>query len=680
MNFICLSVALCATAVISTPSLTESEISDAMMLIVDTLQKRHDEVRCWDSVDQSHGWLSSDRGNTTALTTLALLSAGESSHSPQLQRAIDYIWDIENPSSYLLTLRTSIWALLPDEYEKRLEKDTKTLMKTMSLQYGGWSKDGSVPDTLSSTSPLTREFGIIALRSAKQRGIRIPNKYFISMANATLSSQHDDGGWSYVQTRTGGKTTANMTVAGLNCLLGAQEALSSELKSSDMHKLQIAIDTGLAWLDEHARVVNHGGTALMSYLYALERVAMVCGLAEINNRDWYVEGAKAAVHSHCGVRKARGSTVNLSFALLFLSRGKAPFTLCELVPHKAKIDPYRVADEVTKKVANKTERNLSWQQLTLDDGIRQWLKLPFMFIQDSSILLQTIHDDESVMKLKSYLDAGGLIVMLATGKELNGSKNLAEKLCPTLEPIEHRSGHWAHHILEDAESIHLTVWNDGVRDRVIVIQGNGERLTRSKNSKLSKLFVNICCGNAELDSWPSRLNQYTTTDALQTFVLAKHSGSWDAEANAFHTLKCKVIPLDEISDQPYVWVGGIDKTEANEELVNHLIALADAGSTIVVESIGGHGHFALSVQEQIISKKSVVLNQFQHSNWNPHKRAWSIKHRLNVPCPLIARIGKGKIWFIDCDVRNALQGRSTWGVHGYTTESANDLVRFVQCD
>jgi len=61
------------------------------------------------------------------------------------------------------------------------------------------------------------------------------------------------------------------------------------------------------------------------------------------------------------------------------------------------------------------------------------------------------------------------------------------------------------------------------------------------------------------------------------------------------------------------------------------------------------------------------------------RRGWSIRNQKALPTPLIASIEKGSIIFIDCDLRNALQGHTAWGVHGYSTQSANELLQYVLC-
>ena len=660
------TVAICATCALGAPSVTDKDVKNAINMITTALEERHDELRCWDPVIQSKGWLHRHPGTTTALTTLSLLSAGVSYNSPKIQRAIDFIWEIEEPSSYLRALRISIWAVLPDTFERRLEKDTKQLLRSMSLELGGWSVIGT-PTKNEIVSPLIREFGVIALRDAHNRGITISKKYWLSIANAALKAQHADGGWAYSSSGTAGKSSSNMTVAGLNCLLGIDESCGRDLNTYDADKLHLAIEQALTWLDEHGTIKNSGGTALMSYLYALERVAMACGLSEVRSRDWYVDGCKSTFKAHCGKKKAKGSTVNLAFALLFLSRGNSPIAMSELVERKSNIDMYKVSDAITKKVSHKVETELSWRLLTQEESISSWLLSPFMLIQNHEVV-------QDIQKFQQYLQHGGMIVMLATGKSLQTCRNLAETICPDIEMEHYQRNHWGHNLLETADNVHFWVWNDNVRDRILVIQGDGEKLTRSSNSALARALVNICCGTIEIDQWKTRLHVTQTFKPLRKMILAKHSGNWDSEVAAYRTWRTEEKEFSEITKPSLVWVGGIDEDEITEVLISNIIETAKKGSTIIIESIGGRGHFAKKACEQIASATNATPTPLQLP-FVPTGRGWTILHRESLPVPLAITVGKGKIISIDCDIRNALLHQTTWGVHGYSYESAKKLTQ-----
>jgi hypothetical protein len=673
MSITILTVALCATCAVGAQKVSNSDVTDAIEKITIELEKRHDEQLCWDPITPSQGWLHRHIGTTTAITTLAMLSAGQSVNMPSMQRSIDFIWEVEEPSSYLLSLRISIWALLPDTFEKRLKQDTKLLLRSMSLEHGGWSMLKTPQNSDPLISPLTREFGVIALRDAHQRGIRIPKKYWISIANAALGTQNDDGGWSYSSGGTSGKSSTNMTVAGLNCLLGIDESCVGDLRESDTHRIHGAIERALEWLDNNATTKNTGGTALMSYLYALERVAMACGLSEVRGNDWYVDGCLAVLESHCGKHKAKGSTVNLAFALLFLSRGDAPIAMSELVHQKSDVDEFRVSDEITKQVSHKVERALSWRLVTSNESISSWLLAPFMLIQNHEAI------QGNTPKYQEYIERGGMIVMLATGNNLEQLRKFAQELCPKSEPIHFQRKHWGHSLLEIVENVHLWTWNDGVRDQVIVIQGNGKTLTRSKNSSLAKLLVNICCGNVELDRWKTRLHEPIRFKPVRKIIIAKHNGQWDAELSALRHWRTEILEFSEMKKNAVVWVGGIQTEEVTTELVSNIIDVAQNGSTVIVESIGGRGHFARTTHTKILERTKTTSTPNPLLVPYPTSRGWSMLNRVELPVPCSTSIGKGMVIFIDCDIRNALLQQTSWEIHGYSHESAIELVSALLC-
>ncbi|MDG1137545.1 MAG: hypothetical protein P8N28_04705, partial [Phycisphaerales bacterium] len=525
------------------------------------------------------------------------------------------------------------------------------------------------PTTRSSASPLNREFGMIALRDACRSGQRISKKYWVALANATLLTQHDNGGWSYDQGKVSTRPTSNMTVAAINCLLGVDEMEGNSLAKKDAQWLRNGIEQGLSWLNKHAKTTkNVGGTTLMSYLYGLERAAMSCGLAEIHKRDWFLDGAKAILKTHCGVRKAKGSTVNLSFALLFLSRGRVPIALCELASSKGVIDPLRISETITHRVSQQTEQPLSWQIVTNSETIEAWKSAPLLFIQDTNALLA------NSLKLKQYLDEGGLIVMLGTAKNAKVFTEVANRLCPNVPSEKIEDEHWSLSLLHTIKSANVTAWNDGIRDRILLIKRAPKKLTSSDKSTLSKLLVNICCGVAELDRWKARLATNTFADSRKTVWVAEHEGSWDTELLGIQKWKYKTAPITELKKENLILVGGVYSHEATKDLAKEVIRLAQGGSTVLVESIGGRHAFASSLQKMIEAEIGVTFQDAKQFSELRALRGWSIKNRNTNVSPHVASLPKGKMYIFNCDLRNGLLEQTCWGVHGYTAESAVHII------
>ena len=105
----------------------------------------------------------------TALTVLALLTAGQTYQDPRLRDAVDFLADFGMEGTYAVSLRAGVWARLPRKYATNLSKDTQWLLDGFSDQAGGWDyvqdprtgyRDNSI-----------RQFGALALWEAAKRGL-----------------------------------------------------------------------------------------------------------------------------------------------------------------------------------------------------------------------------------------------------------------------------------------------------------------------------------------------------------------------------------------------------------------------------------------------------------------------------------------------------------------------------
>jgi hypothetical protein len=181
------------------------------------------------------------------------------------------------------------------------------------------------------------QYGLLGLYSAHLCGVAIPAVTWEAAANHLIASQGDgrrkvelevvdyrtfarlqadpDGrrtvvrsfvraaGWNYEGPKDQGEETpryGSMTCAGITGLAICQAALldSPNLKrpklQGDCNQARAA---GFAWLAEQMTVRYHAGDIdrqqhwIYYYLYGLERAALLSGVALIQDRDWYFEGA-----------------------------------------------------------------------------------------------------------------------------------------------------------------------------------------------------------------------------------------------------------------------------------------------------------------------------------------------------------------------------------------------------
>lgn len=187
----------------------------------------------------------------------------------------------------------------------------------------------------------THQYGLLGLYAAHLCGVELPSTVWEAAANHLLEVQEEDGprqrlelmdyrthtrlqfdpdanvtvaqssvdanGWSYMDAiGSGGEEGiwGSMTCAGITGLSICQAALL-DYEGVSRKKLQGAADQsrlqGFAWLARNFTVRYHPGALtrqrrwLYYYLYGLERAALLSGVALIQNRDWYFEGAMMLV-------------------------------------------------------------------------------------------------------------------------------------------------------------------------------------------------------------------------------------------------------------------------------------------------------------------------------------------------------------------------------------------------
>ncbi len=158
----------------------------------------------------------------------------------------------------------------------------------------------------------------------------------------TASAQSRAKGWSYINPQHGGAESGiwgSMTCAGITGLAICQAALL-DYEDVTRRKLQTAAsrarNDGFAWLAENMTVRYHPGAMIRQqrwlyyYLYGLERAALLSGVALIQDRDWYFEGAmmlamaQQADGDWPGEIGADQSIERNAMAILFLKQSTSP--------------------------------------------------------------------------------------------------------------------------------------------------------------------------------------------------------------------------------------------------------------------------------------------------------------------------------------------------------------------
>lgn len=220
------------------------------------------------------------------------------------------------------------------------------------------------------------QYGLLGLYSAHLCGVEIKPIVWEAAANHLLTCQAEDGakvqldlvdyrtqarrqadpdtpftiartnaranGWSYVEPKADGENTptwGSMTCAGITGLAICEAGL---LDHPQMKRVKLmadsrrARDDGFAWLATWMTPRHHAGAIerqqhwFYYYLYSLERAALLSGVALIQDRDWYFEGAMVLVlaqgadGSWPGELEADDQIERDAMAILFLKQSTPP--------------------------------------------------------------------------------------------------------------------------------------------------------------------------------------------------------------------------------------------------------------------------------------------------------------------------------------------------------------------
>ena len=220
------------------------------------------------------------------------------------------------------------------------------------------------------------QYGLLGLYSAHLCGVEIKPIVWEAAANHLLASQADEGpkvqldlvdyrtharrqadpdtpftiarataranGWSYHEPKADGELTptwGSMTCAGITGLAICEAGLLDhpQLKRAKLlADSRRARDDGFAWLANWMTPRHHAGAIerqqhwFYYYLYSLERAALLSGIALIQDRDWYFEGAmvlvlaQAADGSWPGELEPDDQIERDAMAILFLKQSTPP--------------------------------------------------------------------------------------------------------------------------------------------------------------------------------------------------------------------------------------------------------------------------------------------------------------------------------------------------------------------
>jgi len=395
------------------------------------------------------------RGGVTALVCYTLLQAGVAPDDEAVAQGLASIQRVPNEATYVVALKAMAFAAAdPQRYRDDLQACTDWLVQTQHAT-GAWGY-GLVPESeiagaaparglrkVQNETQLRRayeradasntQFAILGLAEAERAGAHVPIKVWRRADRHLRVTQLPGGGWGYVyRDPDPNEAYGSMTAAALASLYLCAERLAPQESADDAGQRSAAIEQGLQWIAQHYSLdenPNRGAAWYYFWLYSLERAGVTSGRRFFGPHDWFREGTALLVKG----QRADGSWSNHLYqdalALLFLAKGFKPLLVQRLQWQGAwRRDPRDLEHLVRfleTRVGGPGAPGVAWQTLSPESPIEDWLAAPILHVAGRGPLRMLA---TSVLKLREYVEQGGLILFDAEGADAAFTESVRQLL------------------------------------------------------------------------------------------------------------------------------------------------------------------------------------------------------------------------------------------------------------
>lgn len=274
--------------------------------------------------------LASTHNGYLALMCLAAAHDSVSPTQRDFAAAIKRLSKTKLTRTYDLSIRLMVMSHISSYPNRRaaVVQDAKRLLRNQAPS-GGFTYAGSNARWDLSNS----QYAALGLRAAASLGVEIPKIRWKRLAEAAITAQDDEGGFTYSRANAGSRQGyASMTAAGIAVLQICGQYLDAETVA-DL-ELSRRIEHAWDWMAEHKSDIGNLRVRNCFYFhYGLERACILSDVEEIDGKDWYQAGAEMLLGAQLagggwcsndiGSSKTdskEGNPVSTAFAILFLRR------------------------------------------------------------------------------------------------------------------------------------------------------------------------------------------------------------------------------------------------------------------------------------------------------------------------------------------------------------------------
>lgn len=688
----------------------------------------------WERELQFHGDQATGH---TALAVYALLASGESHTDPRIAKAVEYLKKTDTSGVYALGVRCQVWLALPQttDTKRAMAKDAAALRA--GLITDGDGKGFYAYNPSQKAWSLSRaQYAVLGMWAASQAGVEVPKGYWQLIEKAWIDAQDPSGAWAYKAEPTDEHPiTPGITAVGIATLYILQDELhAAESAVPRGNIVNPNIDKGMKWIiDNFSKVATdekYPRDFPYSTIFAIERIGLASGLKYFGTIDWYEKGTNWLLGKQYnnGAWPAEfGNVPSTCFAMLFLSRGRAPNAINKLdytLPSARKPAPWnqrpRDVANASRWIGRQLERDINWQIVNLASAVEDWFDAPILYVSGSEELAL---DDPARQKIKLFIEQGGIVLGNADAQSrpfATSFRKLGQDLFPEYEFRELP----ADHVIYTSQQFSRDKWrskpsvlalSNDVRELMILLpQGDLARTwqtqTLAGREEHWQLISNLFLYGADQTNlrrrgeshWVARNDSITAVRKVSLARL-KYAGNWDPEPGGWRRLtallhnrnrldvEVSAVDLggDSLDAFKLAHLTGTGGFKLDEPARQKLRAFLDAGGTLLMDAAGGSSEFATAMEREaaaLIPDAPVIPLQRDHPmlklagaeiktfGYRPHaaRMLGSLKNEPRLKA--IELKGRIAIVLSREDLSAGLVGQPVDGIVGYDPATATEIV------